>query len=207
METHENIKYLREKQGMSQDTLAEKVGYKDRSSIAKVEAGKVDLSQSKIAAFAAALSVSPAQLMGFGPSRPLPPGFSPLPATKQWPVLGTTACGQPLNRETPDETVEAPADINADVVFRCVGDSMINTRIFDGDYVFIRLQPAVENGQLAVVRLDDSYTLKRFYHGDGYVELRAENPTFPPIILRGEEAGPDNFEVVGLAVAFLSPVK
>lgn len=63
METHENIKKLREKLGWSQEELAEKVGYTDRSSIAKIEAGKVDLQQSKIAAFAAALSVSPAQLM------------------------------------------------------------------------------------------------------------------------------------------------
>jgi transcriptional regulator with XRE-family HTH domain len=63
METFENIKYLREKRGFSQEELATMVGYKDRSSIAKIEAGLVDLSQSKIAAFADALGVTPAQLM------------------------------------------------------------------------------------------------------------------------------------------------
>ena len=74
METHENIKLLRESQGLSQEALAEKVGYKDRSSIAKIESGAVDLSQSKIAAFAKALNVTPAQLMGISdePSRSLP---------------------------------------------------------------------------------------------------------------------------------------
>ena len=74
METHENIAYLREKLGLSQEELAELVGYKDRSSVAKVEAGKVDLSQSKIAAFAKALHVTPAQLMGMEPppSDPVP---------------------------------------------------------------------------------------------------------------------------------------
>ena len=61
--TFENIKCLREKRGFSQEELATMVGYKDRSSIAKVEAGLVDLSQSKIAAFADALGVTPAQLM------------------------------------------------------------------------------------------------------------------------------------------------
>ena len=73
METHENIKLLRESQGLSQEALAEKVGYKDRSSIAKIESGVVDLSQSKIAAFAKALNVTPAQLMGISdePSRSL----------------------------------------------------------------------------------------------------------------------------------------
>lgn len=64
METHEIIKELRIKQGLSQGQLATMVGYKDRSSIAKVEAGKVDLSQSKIAAFAEALNVTPADLIG-----------------------------------------------------------------------------------------------------------------------------------------------
>jgi repressor LexA len=64
MNIYENIRKLRENAGLSQGRLAEMVGYKDRSSIAKVEAGLVDLSQSKIAAFAAALNVSPAELMG-----------------------------------------------------------------------------------------------------------------------------------------------
>jgi len=64
MELYDNIKNLREKLGMSQEALAEKTGYRDRSSIAKIEAGKVDLTQSKIAAFSKALNVSPAFLMG-----------------------------------------------------------------------------------------------------------------------------------------------
>lgn len=70
MDTHEMIKILRENLGLSQEVLAEKVGYKDRSSIAKVEAGLVDLSQSKIALFADALGVSPARLMGIDKNNP-----------------------------------------------------------------------------------------------------------------------------------------
>ena len=64
MQTNENIKRLREAIGMSQEELAFKVGYKDRSSIAKVETGNVDLPESKIAAFASALHVTTAELMG-----------------------------------------------------------------------------------------------------------------------------------------------
>lgn len=207
METHENIKALREQQGLSQQALAERAGYKDRSSIAKIEAGLVDLPQSKIAAFAKALNVTPAYLMGIVDNeQQFPSNVTPLPKMREWPILGATACGKPLHRETLDETVFAPDDIKADVVFRCVGDSMINARVFDGDAVFIRLQPEVENGQIAVVRIGDEYTLKRVYAFDDYVELRAENPTFKAIVLRGEELADDNFEVVGLAVAFLSPL-
>lgn len=43
---------------MSQTTLAELVGYKDKTAVAKVEAGKVDLPQSKIIAFANALGTT-----------------------------------------------------------------------------------------------------------------------------------------------------
>ena len=50
---------------MSQDTLAKLTGYKDRSSIAKIEKGEVDLAESKIREFVKALKVSPRELMGW----------------------------------------------------------------------------------------------------------------------------------------------
>lgn len=64
LELYKNIKARREELGMSQDALAKKVGYTDRSSIAKIESGKVDLPQSKILEIAEALRISPGELMG-----------------------------------------------------------------------------------------------------------------------------------------------
>lgn len=61
---YENIKKLRLERGMSQDELAKKTGYTDRSSIAKIEKGLVDLQSTKVQTFANALGVSPAELMG-----------------------------------------------------------------------------------------------------------------------------------------------
>lgn len=66
MDTHIIIKQMRESLGLSQQELAELVGYKDRSSIAKVEAGLVDLSRTKIEAFARVFHLSPAALIGNG---------------------------------------------------------------------------------------------------------------------------------------------
>ena len=40
---------------------------------------------------------------------------------------------------------------------------MINARIFDGDIVFIKAQPQVENGEIAAVIVNDEATLKRVY--------------------------------------------
>lgn len=62
---YRNIKARRTELKMSQDTLAELTGYKDRSSIAKIEKGDVDLSESKIREFAKALRISPQELMGW----------------------------------------------------------------------------------------------------------------------------------------------
>lgn len=64
MESYEIIKKLRIQANMSQDELAQKTGYTDRSSIAKIEAGKVDLTESKIVLFSKAFDVSPAYIMG-----------------------------------------------------------------------------------------------------------------------------------------------
>lgn len=67
MPTHENIKLLRQQHGLSQSELAALVGYTDRSSIAKIEAGLVDLQESKLLLFAQSLGVTVPQLMGFAP--------------------------------------------------------------------------------------------------------------------------------------------
>lgn len=58
MTMYDRIKQLRLEQDMSQEELASKVGYKGRSMIARIESGQVDISQSKVKAFAAALNTS-----------------------------------------------------------------------------------------------------------------------------------------------------
>lgn len=216
----ERLKKAMEISQMTQTELAQKTGI-GKSSISTYLSGSYEPKQKNIYRMALALGVNEAWLMGADTPmernaddyihnpitaqlHPLPPNITPLPQMREWPVLGATACGKPLHQELLDETVLAPNDIKADIVFRCVGDSMINARIFDGDAVFVRTQPEVEQGQIAVVRIGDEYTLKRVYVYEDYVELRAENPMHRAITLRGEDLQDDNFEIVGLAVAFLS---
>ena len=64
MDLDKNIRALREQKKMSQEELARLTGYTSRSSIAKIEKGEVDLTQSKIIAFANALETTPGKLMG-----------------------------------------------------------------------------------------------------------------------------------------------
>lgn len=65
LKLYSNIKFLRDELGLSQDDLAKMTGYTSRSSIAKIEKGLVDLSQTKIDLFANALKTTPAKLMGW----------------------------------------------------------------------------------------------------------------------------------------------
>lgn len=71
------IKQLRIEHRLSQTELALKVGYTDKSAIAKIEAGKVDLPQSKIVAFANALGVTPYHLFGEDTNNIVTPFASP----------------------------------------------------------------------------------------------------------------------------------
>lgn len=207
MTTGQRMKARRKEIGLSAERVAELLGVSP-ATVYRYENGDIEkVPGDRLEPIAAALQTTPQALMGWEEfQRPFPKNIEPLPQMREWPILGAIACGKPLHREFLEETVLAPDDIKADVVFRCVGDSMINARIFDGDAVFVRTGTDVENGQIAVVRIGDEYTLKRVYAREDYVELRAENPMYPAIILRGNDLQDDNFEVVGRAVAFLSPL-
>lgn len=65
MTIYQRIKALREQRGMSQQELAEKVGYKTASAVNKIELGLRDINQTKIVMFAEALTTTPAYLMGW----------------------------------------------------------------------------------------------------------------------------------------------
>ncbi len=212
-ELYKNIRRRREKLGMSQDELAGLVGYTSRTSIAKIEAGKIDLSQSKIQAFADALQTTPSILLGWTlENQDNSDSFSDISLdssqSKRLPILGEIACGQPIYaQEDRENYVLAPFEIDADFCLRAKGESMINARILDGDLVFIRAQSKVENGEIAAVIIGDEATLKRVYYypDQNRLMLSAENPAYPPLIYIGEEL--QQIKILGKAVAFQSQVK
>ncbi len=201
MTVGEKIKTLRKSLGLTQTELGQRVGVQ-KNAVSKWECGRVeDIPTSTIKLLANLFNV-PASYLIDDDTSPVTSPLLSLPRMKRWQVLGGTACGQPLFKPLEDASVLAPADIDADFVFQCVGDSMINARIFDGDTVFVK-EGEVPDGQIGVVRVGEEYTLKRIYHGADYLELRSENPMYPPIIIRGEQ---ENAEIVGRAVQFLSRV-
>lgn len=108
---------------------------------------------------------------------------------KRIPILGEIACGEPiLCQENYDGYVMVdPSMISSDFSIYADGDSMIDANIQDGDLVFIKQTPVVENGAICAVLIDDSATLKRFYKTDDQIILQPENNNYQPIIITEED--------------------
>lgn len=200
----DRLRELRNAKDLSQSDFAKQLGI-SKSSVNMYERGEREPNFKMLEQIADYFNVDMDYLLGKSNIRSkndIDKYLLPLPPMKEWKVIGGTACGSPLHREL-EETIMAPANIDADQVFRCVGDSMIGAHIFDGDLVFVKTGEFVEDGRIGVVRIEDEYTLKRIYRGENYLELRSENPKYPPIIIRGEQ---ENAEIIGKAVQFLSRV-
>lgn len=129
----------------------------------------------------------------------------PMPEAKSIPLVGKIACGAPITAtENLEGYIKIPAQLEADFALVCRGDSMVGARIMDGDFVAIRQQPDVDDGEIAAVLIEDEATLKRVYKMPGRLVLRAENPRYAPIDLSGAEL--DAVRILGKVVYFISEV-
>ena len=197
--------------GMKQIELATLSGI-SKYSISHYLKGDWEGTQDAVYELARVLDVSEAWLMGYDvpPERKtvakgapaIPPGFIPLPKMKKVPLIGAIACGDPITAlQNREGEVDAPEDMRCDFALKCHGDSMTGAGIHDGDTVFIRIQPEVENGEIAAVRIGEEATLKRVYLHPDYIELRPENSAFESIIRRKEDM--NDVQIEGKAVGWL----
>lgn len=183
-----------------------------KTDLSQYVSGKVEPGQEKLSILGLALNVSEAWLMGYdvSPSRnPITPdchNIIPMPEMRKIPLVGCIACGDPiLAEENIEEYIEIPKHIKADFALTCIGDSMINARIFDGDIVYIRQQDTVENGEIAAVLIDNEATLKRVSLFPDHIILEPENPMYKPRAYWGEEM--NSVRILGKAVAFTSAIR
>lgn len=203
----DRIRLRREELRMSQEELATRLGYKSRSTIAKIESGENDLTQSKIVAFAEALNTTARWLLDYDDSdTTLPPGTH-RPQFKKVPMLGYAAAGQPLedlNQDTPYYDIENKYDVDFCITIR--GDSMIDANINDGDIVFIKSMPEVPNGKIACVEIDnEKVCLKRFYKAGKTVSLASANSKYAPMFFTEDTC--ESIKVLGLAVLRQSEIQ
>jgi len=211
----QRIKQRRKELNISVDELCKRLG-KDRSTIYRYENGDIEnLPLDILEPIAKALDTTPQYLMGWSEETNKNTNVSDLSkygifpiAKKKFPMLGEIACGEPIFADEDRESyVEAGTDVNADFCLRAKGDSMIGARILDGDIVFIKEQPMVNNGEIAAVIIENDATLKRVYYypDKNKLVLNAENPKYEPYVYVGEEL--NQIRILGKAVAFQSDIR
>lgn len=107
------------------------------------------------------------------------------------PIVGKISCGNGVLALEEIEGYEVtPRDWLSGGEFfylRAKGDSMIGARINDGDLLLIRKQPEVEDGEVAVVVVNDEIFLKKVYKRGNTLVLQSENPNYSPLIYTNGE--------------------
>jgi len=200
---------LRTDNGLTQDELADAIEKKfpdisvDKPMISRYENRKSEPKRFEIVqAFSEFFKVSISYIMGRVDNP-----FENKDSLRPIPILGTIAAGIPILAQEDILGHEyVPLGSPVEFCLKVKGDSMINARILDGDLVFIRPQPDVENGEIAAVLINgNEATLKRVYKMNGTIILRAENPNIKEIIISKK----DNVEVsiLGKAIQFKSEVR
>lgn len=185
----EMIKRKREKLGMSQDELAQKLGYKSRSSINKMELGLQDVPQRKVKDFAKVLGVSISYLLEDEQQNN---------SVASIPIYSALSCGTGTwVDEMPEDYVSVPESMmfhgKAFANF-AEGDSM-EPKIRNGDLLIFQETPVVPSGSVGSFSLNDAYYCKRFKQlADGSCWLFSDNPEYDPIPIKPS----DNFRILGI---------
>jgi repressor LexA len=129
----------------------------------------------------------------------------PLPNLGQLalPLIGRVAAGSPiLAQEHVDQTYYVESGLfqrKPDYLLKVRGMSMRDAGIMDGDLLAVQATKDAKNGQIVVARIGDEVTVKRFKRNKQQIELHAENPDYPTIIVNPG----DPFEIEGLAVGLI----
>ena len=208
----ERLKSLRREKGWSQQRLADELDL-SKSSVNMYERGEREPGFETMEAIADLFNVDMNYLYGrtdikiadpivLAPKKhTIPPGFEPMPKMKKIPLIGSIACGEPITAEQNiEKMVDVPENIRCDFSLTCHGDSMVDAGIHDKDVVYIRIQPEVENGEIAAVRIDGEATLKRVYYNPGTLTLMPANPAYAPMIYTGSQL--EEVHIEGKAVGW-----
>lgn len=208
MNTYENIKNRRKELKMSQEELAKKTGYNDRSMIAKIEAGLVDLSISKIKAFAEALKLPASELVGWEvKSNKLP--------SQTYKLLPNTAGAGLMDYEldiSELETIDVPDQFlgryagRKDILILKVNGESMNKIIPDQSYVGIIYKDydyLPKTGDIIVYRLrGEGLGIKRFIDMYDEIMLKPESTEQIYKERRFKKETADDFEILGKVIMY-----
>ena len=118
--------------------------------------------------------------------------FVPLPdAPRQYLLLDATKVSAGFPSPAADY-VDSRLDINEFLVrnpvstffFPVEGDSMEGAEIFDGDILVVDRSIKARHGHIVIAFIDGERLVKRLYDRAGKMALVAENPKYPPLVVR-----------------------
>ena len=197
----ENIRYLRKKHHISQETLAGELGYKSFTTIQKWEKGIAEPPLSVLLQLAKAFQVDLDDLTGTDLSKEVRKKSSQAVSIT---VLGKVAAGIPIEAiENIIDYEEIPADwLNTGEYFglQIKGRSM-EPRILEGDVVIVRKQEDADTGDIAIVMVDGfEATCKKIKKSDSGIMLIPFNPGYEPVFYSNDEISSLPVTIIGKVV-------
>lgn len=200
------IRFLRKELGLTLQEVGNLVGV-GKSTVRKWETGDIaNIRSDKIPMLAKALKVTPSYLMGWDETVFPSPIYSDdyTPSSLYLPLLGDVVAGMPLPaNQQYDSFIITNNNIKCDFTFKVQGDSM-EPLFLENDIIFLRSQGDVDDGQIAVIVIDDDATLKRVYHLPDGIRLVSDNPKYPPMVFNSTNS--NNARILGLVVGYYRKV-
>ncbi len=203
-----NIKVRRRELGYTLEEIAKRLGT-SRQTVHRYETGVIsNIPSDKVELLADVLDVTPSYLMGWDDLLPkttitngnLAAEQKDVPAVSS--VVDGKLCFEKQNIKM---CVQAGHRLNVDFAITADDDSMTGAFIRAGDTVFVKKQGLVDQGEIAVVLIDDKIELKRYYKYGDTVVLRPENSSYSDIVINTRQG--TKFRIIGKAVAFQSEAR
>ena len=193
MEFARNLRYLRRLNHISQNELADQMGYKSFTTIQKWEDGSAVPPYKTILKLAEYFQVEVEDFMHSDLSAGL---------KSEIPILGIVRGGEPLDAQQQYIGFEHvyPDDARHPDCFylQVVGDSMKDARILPGDLLYVHRQDYLDNGDIGVVLLDNQdATVKQVFFRDDCMILQPANEEYSPIILSRDDMLSRNVRIIG----------
>ncbi|MDL2235575.1 helix-turn-helix domain-containing protein [Christensenellaceae bacterium OttesenSCG-928-L17] len=176
------LRELRMQSGYTQEMLGGYLGVQ-KAAICKYETGRANIPQELLTRLAALFSVSIDFLLGYSDAL-LPVSSDSYVSV---PLVGSVHAGLPIlaNENIEDQIPVLKQDVRGGDYFfmEVVGDCMTDAHIIEGSLVLVRMQSRVENGEIAVVRIDDEVVLRRVKWLKNQLILYPANPAYEPMII------------------------
>lgn len=207
------LKELRKEHNMSQEELGALLGVQ-KAAVCKYEVGRVPLPHDVLVKLCDHFGVSADYLLGresagqesmgmvtplFKQRTELPKSFRPIANVVGVPLVGRVHAGLPiLADENISEYIPLPlSDATSGECFymEVEGDCMTGEFIPEGALVLVRLQPSVENGQIAVIRLGEEVLLRKVKLMGEALMLIPANTRYEPMLVSRNDA-----EIIGRVV-------